>query len=120
MGAPVSEETQRKGFRGGPNRSVEGRAIREEDLDALFRELDEEPAAALVERKRRARGTAGRAFMAAGVVLIVGGFLAALLVRSPGAFLSVVLAVNVAAVLCVAVGVLLLPEKAAPARPPKS
>ena len=83
----------------------------EERLDALFRELDEDPP--VPGRPRRV----GIALLGLGLVLVAVGFLGAALARSPILSWSVVLGVNVLAVLCVAAGVLLLPERPAPDPP---
>ncbi len=114
----LSETTDRTGLGARPS-GIEGGPSRAKDLDALFRELDEEPAAVFAERKRRARGIASGALMAAGAVLIGVGFLSILLVPAPGPFLGVFLAVNVAAVLCIVMALLLLPEPPKPSGWPK-
>ena len=49
-----------------------------------------------------------------GLVLIVVGFIATLWVKAPELLLSLVLGINVLAVLCVAAGILLLPERTTP------
>ncbi len=118
MRAVLYEATERKGLRQRPS-GVERGPTREKDLDALFRELDEEPAAVLAERKRRARGVTSGALMATGAVLIGVGFLYLRLVPAPGPFLSVFMAVNVAAVTCIIAAVLLLPEPPKPSGRPK-
>lgn len=100
--------------RGNSNPRVEERAPGVDDLDALFRELDEKPAAVSAERRRRTTERAGRLFLVTGVALVGGGFLTALILRDPGSFLTLFLTVNVAAVLCIAAGALLLPEKSGP------
>ena len=104
------------GCSGGPRGRPEGEddAARKEALDALFRELDEDPAALLAERARAKRAGAGRVVMGIGVVLIGVGLLAIPFLGDPGTFLPLFLTVNVAAVACVLAGLLLLPEKPKP------
>ena len=80
----------------------------EEYVDALFRELEEDPAVPLFARR------AGRILLGTGLVLSVVGFLAMLGVQAPDQLLSWVLGVNILAVLCVAAGILLLPESSPP------
>ena len=104
------------GCSGGPRARPDGGDgdAREDALDALFRELDEEPAAWLAERARAKRAGAGRVVMGIGVVLIGVGLLAIPFLGDPRTFLPLFLTVNVAAVACVIAGLLLLPEKPEP------
>ena len=92
----------------------EGRAAREDDLDALFRGWDEGPAPVPAGPEGRQRAGAGLVVLGIGVVLIGIGFLAIPFLGDPQAFLPVFLTVNVAAVACVAAGLLLLPQPSKP------
>ena len=83
---------------------------REAYLDALFRQLDEDPP------RLAPRRTTGRVLLGTGFVLIVVGFLAMLGIPAPEPVLFAVLGINVLAVLLVAAGIVLLPE--APTVPP--
>ena len=88
--------------------NLAGDRTQEEYVDALFRELEKDPATLLLERR------VGHVLLGTGLVLIVVGFLAMVWVKTPELLLSLVLGINVLAVLCVAAGVLLLPERPTP------
>ena len=95
-----------------PRRTEAGLAAyrtREAYVDALFRELEADPA--IRPRGRRA----GPVLLGVGLVLILVGALAMVWVKAPELLLSLALGVNVLAVLCVALGILLLPERPPPA-----
>lgn len=120
MSATISEETRRKDPRG----------TREPDLDAMFRELDNEPEGNFAEGQPSLPGTAravpskraggsyrskggrvakraGPVLMAIGMALIAGAFL------TLGVSLSLFLFLNVTSLLLIALGVLLLPDGSA-------
>ena len=123
-----SEKGWRPGGRrepAGPGRSLAGSsepqdadgpfvddARREAYLEALFRDLEED----FVPRTRGGR----RAYLllGAGFALIGVALVATLQVPSAEVYLSFVLGVNVLAVLCVAAGILLLPERSPRQYPP--
>ena len=88
--------------------NLAGDRRQEEYVDALFRELEKDPAVLLLERR------VGPILLGTGLVLIVVGFIATLWVKAPELLLSLVLGINVLAVLCVAAGILLLPERTTP------
>jgi len=87
--------------------NLAGDRRQEEYVDALFRELEENPAFLLLKRR------VGHILLGTGLVLIVVGFLAMMWVKAPE-LLSLLLGVNVLAVLCVAAGIILLPESPTP------
>ena len=77
-------------------------------VDSLLEELEEAPP--VPARRRRT----GPILLGMGLVLVGIGVLGATVAPTEEAFLSFVLGVNVLAVLCVATGILLLPESPAP------
>lgn len=79
---------------------------REEYLDALFRELEDDP------RDRAFRTKAGSLLMGSGLVLIVVGCLAIVVLEPSVSLVSLLFAVSVLALSWVAAGLLLLPEEA--------
>ncbi len=89
-----------------------GDRAREQYLDALFRDLDGS------REERFSRRTAGYLLLGTGLVLIVAGSLGAVAAKASALLTSLVLAVNALAVLCVAAGLLLLPETPT-SRPPQ-
>ena len=88
--------------------SLAGDRRQEEYVDALFRELEKDPVVLLLKRR------VGPILLGMGLVLILVGLLAIVWVQAPELLLSWVLGVNVLAVLCVAAGILLLPERSTP------
>jgi hypothetical protein len=88
--------------------NLAGDRRREEYVYALFRDLEENPAALLLRRR------VGHILLGTGLALIVVGFLAMVGVKAPELLLSLALGINVLAVLCVAAGILLLPEGPTP------
>ncbi len=82
---------------------------REEYLDALFRELEEDPG------DRAFRAKAGSLLMGSGLVLIVVGCLAIVVLEPSVPLVSLLFAVSVLALSWVAAGLLFLPEEASAA-----
>jgi len=84
---------------------------REEHLEALFRELGGGFSDRTLVRR------IAWILLGSGLVLVGVGLAGAVVIRAPELFLSLILAVNILAVLCVAVGILLLPERPTPGPP---
>ena len=88
--------------------NLAGDRRQEEYVDALFRELEKDSAILLLKRR------VGHILLGMGLVLIPVGLLATVGIQAPELLLSWALGVNVLAVLCVAAGILLLPERPPP------